>query len=203
MDPMLFLKKQRVTPPAGKSLLKAKDYGQLIKANEILDQAHQKASETIAQAYEIYGAKKKQGYEDGLEEGRLEHLEKIMDTSMKAIDYFESMEKSIAGLVTQCLEKVVGEMDDEELILRIVRSGLAIARNEQRVVVRVCPDELKAVQQATSRLLQAYPGINILDITADSRLTRGACLVESELGVVDASLDTQLEAIKRAIAKRI
>lgn len=203
MDSMLFLKRQRVLPPAGKHILKADEYGQLIKANEILDAAHQKASETIAQACEIYESRKKQGYEDGLEEGRLEHLEKIMHTSMKAIDYFESMEKSIANLVTQCLEKVVGEMDNQELILRIVRSGLAIARNEQRVVVRVCPDELKAVQDANATLLQAYPGISILDITADPRLKRGACLVESELGVVDASLDTQLSAIKRAIAKRI
>ncbi|MBI9092611.1 MAG: HrpE/YscL family type III secretion apparatus protein [Desulfobacterium sp.] len=203
MDPMLFLKKQRVTPPAGKRLLKENEYGQLIKANDILEQAHQKASETVAQAYEIYEAKKKQGYEDGLEEGRLEYAEKIMDTTMKTIDYFGSMEKAIAGLVTQCLEKVVGEMDDKELILRIVKSGLAIARNEKRVVVRVCADDLKAIQDATSQLLQVYPGINVLDITADSRLTRGACLVESELGVVDASLDTQIEAIKRAIAKRI
>ena len=122
---------------------------------------------------------------------------------MKAIDYFESMEKSLAGLVTQCLEKVIGEMDDQDLILKIVRSGLAIARNEQRVVVRVCPEELKVVQEANANLLQAFPGISILDITADPRLKRGACLVESELGVVDASLDTQLTAIKRAIAKRI
>ena len=203
MDTMLFLKKQGVTPPAGRSVLKENEYGQLIKANEILDQAHQKASEIIAQAYEIHEAMKKQGYEDGLEEGRLEHAEKIMDTAMKAIDYFESMEKSIAGLVTRCLEKVIGEIDDEELILRIVRSGLAIARNEKRVAVRVSVDDLEAVKDATSRLLQAYPGISVLDITADSRLSRGACLLESELGVVDASLNTQLEAIKRAIAKRI
>jgi type III secretion protein L len=200
---MLFLKEQRVTPPAGKRLLKAGEYGQLIKANEILEQARQKASETIAQSCEIYEAKKKQGYEDGLEEGRLEYAEKIMDTTMKTIEYFGSMEKAIAGLVTQSLEKVVGEMDEAELILRIVKSGLAVARNEKRVLVRVCADDLKAVQDATSQLLQRYHGISILDITADARLTKGSCLIESELGVVDASLDTQLEAIKRAIEKRI
>lgn len=203
MDSMLFLKKQSVMPPAGNRLIKADDYGQMIAANEILDAVHEKATETMAQAREIFESKKKQGYEDGLEEGRMEHLEKIMDTSMKAIDYFESMEKSIAALVTQCLEKILGEMDNDDLILRVVRSGLAIARNEQRVVVRVCPADLKAVQGANSILLQAYPGISVLDITEDPRLKRGACIVESELGVVDASLETQVAAVKRAIAKRI
>ena len=203
MDSMLFMKKQSVLPPAGRRLIKADDYGRMIEANKILEAAHEKAAETLAQAREIYESKKRQGYEDGLEEGRMEHLEKIMDTSMKAIDYFESMEKSIAALVTQCLEKVVGEMDNDVLILRIVRSGLAIARNEQRVVVRVCPEELKAVQDANSALLEAHPGISVLDIIEDPRLKRGACIVESELGVVDASLTTQITAIKRAIAKRI
>lgn len=203
MDPMLFLKKQCATPPAGKRILKKDEYGQLIRANEILDKAEQKASETIAQALEIYEARKQQGYQNGLEEGRLEHAEKIMDTTMETIKYFESMEKSIAGLVTQCLERVIGEIDNEDLILRVVRSGLAVARNEKRVVVRVCEDDLQAVKDATSSLLQTYAGISILDITADSRLTKGACIIESELGVVDASIDTQLEAIKRAIDKRI
>jgi type III secretion protein L len=109
----------------------------------------------------------------------------------------------VAGLVIQCLEKVIGEMDDQDLILRIVRSGLAVTRNEHRVMVRVCDAELEWVKDAVSRLLQSHPGINALDIVADSRLKKGACIIESELGVVDASLDTQLEALRRAIAKRI
>lgn len=203
METLLFLKKRQITLSAEKNYLKASEYGTLIEANRILEEARQKASKTIAQAYEIYEAQKKRGYEDGLEEGRLQHAEKIMDTAMESINYFESMEKSIAGLVIQCLEKVIGEMEDHDLILKIVKSALAVARNEKRVVVRVSHDELDAVQSAVSQLLQTYPGISILDISADSRLKKGACLIESELGVVDASVETQLEAIKRAIAKRI
>ncbi|MCG8566391.1 MAG: HrpE/YscL family type III secretion apparatus protein [Desulfobacterales bacterium] len=197
------MKKQSLTPPAGQRILKQADYGRLIEADAILEEARKTASETLAQAMEIYEARKKQGYEDGLEEGRMQHAEKIMDTAMEAINYFESMEKSIAGLVTQCLEKVLGEMDQEELILRIVKNGLAVARNEKKVVVRVCDTDLKRVNDAVSTMLQTYPGISVLDISADARLTPGACIIESELGVVDASLDTQLTAIKRAIARRI
>ena len=203
MDSMLFLKKQYVEPPAGRQILKQEEYGHLIQANQVLEEAHKKAGETMAKAYEIYEAKKKQGYEDGLEQGRREHAEKIMDTALRTVDYFESMEKALAGLVLQCLERVIGEFDDGELILKIVRSGLAVARNEKRVVVRVSAEDAKSVEKATSEFLQAYPGISILDIVTDERLSKGACLIESELGVVDASIDTQLKAIKRAIDKRI
>ena len=203
MDSVFHLKKQNLSAPAGKNFLKAEEYGQLLKANEILDAAHITASETIAQAHEIYEINKKKGYEDGLTEGRLEHAQKIMDTAIEAIEFFGTMENTIAKLVIECLEKVIEAIDKEELVLEIVKSGLAIARNEKRVVVRVCEDDLDAVQNSLSSLLQTYPGISFLDIAADSRLKRGACLIESELGVVDSSLETQLEAIKRAILKRI
>lgn len=203
MDTVFFLEKRHVKIPAGKTFLKQEEYGYLIEANTILEQARQKASETIAQANEIYEARKKQGYEDGMKQGQLEHTEKIIDISLKTVEYFKSIEKSIAGVVSQCLEKIIGEMDKEELILRVVKSGLAVARNEHRVTVRVSPEDIGSVKNATAELLQSYPLINTLDITEDSRLKRGACLVESELGVVDAGVETQLEAIKKAISKRI
>jgi len=201
---MFFLKDAHIAAPTpGTKVIKKEAYGLMTQANDILEQARQKASKIIVQANEIYEAKKDQGYEDGLEEGRIAHAEKLMDAAMQAVDYLETLEKSVAGLVIQCLEKVVGEMDDQNLILRIVRSGLAVTRNENRVTVRVCEAELAWVRNAISSLLQSHPGISALDIVADSRLQKGACLIESELGVVDASIDTQLEALRRAIAKRI
>ena len=204
MDPVLFLKTTHVVaPPPGTKVIKKETYGLMVEANEILEQTRKKAAGIIAQAEEIYEAKKKQGYEDGMEEGRISHAEKIMDTAMKSVDYLGAMEKSIAGLVIQCLEKVVGEMADEELILRIVRSGLAVTRNEKKVHVRVSPGELAFVKDEVSNLLATHPGISVLNITPDGRLKKGDCLIESELGVVDASLDTQLTALRRAIARRI
>lgn len=204
MEPVFFLKhKSLVAPPPGTKVIKRQEYGQMSQANQILEQARQKAAQTIAQANEVYEARKQQGYEDGLEEGRMAHSEKIMDTALQSIAYLETTEKSVAGLVIQCLEKVIGEIDDDELILRIVRSGLVVARNENQVRVRVCEQDLPAVKNKLDTLLQAYPSIRVLDIMPDRRLKKGACIVESELGVVDAGIDTQIEAIRRAIAKRI
>jgi flagellar biosynthesis/type III secretory pathway protein FliH len=34
---------------------------------------------------------------------------------------------------------------------------------------------------------------------ADDRVARGGCIIETELGVVDARLSTQLDAIERAL----
>ena len=44
---------------------------------------------------------------------------------------------------------------------------------------------------------------DFLDVVPDARLERGACLLESELGVVDASLETQLKALENALRSKI
>jgi hypothetical protein len=40
-----------------------------------------------------------------------------------------------------------------------------------------------------------------LDIKVDERLTAGGCVLESDYGVIDASLGLQIEAVKLAIGR--
>jgi len=46
-------------------------------------------------------------------------------------------------------------------------------------------------------------GATFLDVTADPRMKSGDCILECELGVVDASLETQLKAIEHALLGKI
>jgi type III secretion protein L len=46
-----------------------------------------------------------------------------------------------------------------------------------------------------------YAGISFVDVAGDARLRAGGCILESELGIVDASIDVQLDALRRALAK--
>jgi type III secretion protein L len=46
-------------------------------------------------------------------------------------------------------------------------------------------------------------GSAFLTVLADARLSRNSCILESELGVVDASLETQLKALENAFRSKI
>jgi type III secretion protein L len=72
-------------------------------------------------------------------------------------------------------------------------------RNQRQVTVRVAPEAVAEVQQRLTDIMADYPGITFVEVAADARLRRGGCILESELGVVDASLDVQLEALSRAL----
>jgi len=57
------------------------------------------------------------------------------------------------------------------------------------------------LKSATDELLAAYPGIGYLDLVPDSRLRGDACIVETEIGIVEASMEGQIAALGRAFAK--
>ena len=72
-------------------------------------------------------------------------------------------------------------------------------RGEQKVTVRVSP----ADEPAVSKALAAMTSGSYLNVVADPRLKRDSCILESDLGVIDASLETQLKALERAFSAKI
>ncbi len=54
------------------------------------------------------------------------------------------------------------------------------------------------LKAATDELLAAYPGIGYLDLVPDTRLHDDACIVETEIGIVEASIEGQIAALGRA-----
>ncbi len=198
-----LLKKNTLTPAADTKVLKAAEYAQLVRANEIIRTAELEAESIRQQALEAFEKKKQEGFEQGVQEGKMEASMQMIDTVSQTVGYLESMEGAITETVFRALRKILGEIDEHELVVRIVKNALAVMRNQQQVVVRVSPDQVETVRESYNAILDDYSGVSVLDITPDPRLSKGGCILESELGVVDASLETQLEAIKRALMQRI
>ena len=202
MGSMFRLTRDSISPEG--RLLKANEVSVLLQANEILDTARQRAEEMMRQAEIAYESRREEGYRDGQEEGRLEHAEKVLETVLSSVDYLSSLEKTIVEVVTTSIRKVIGEIDANELIVRIVRNALTAVRNQQRVTIRVAPADEKAVSEALAAMIQSVPGdVGFIDVVADGRLERGSCLLESELGVVDASIEIQLKALEHAFYAKI
>ena len=170
----------------------------------VLDAARERVADMERKAGEAYERRREEGYRDGVEEGRLEHAEKVMETVLSSVEYIEGIEATLVNVVAVAVRKVIGEIDENERIVRIVRNALVTVRNQQHVTIRVAPADEKAVREGLASMLASVPGgASFLDVVPDARLERGACLLESELGVVDASLETQPKALENALRSKI
>ena len=193
-----------VVPSPGVRVLHAADYARLVEANELLAAARDRAESIQAEAERAYELRRREGYEDGLMEGRMEQSEKMMETAMQAGEYIEGLEDSLVKVVSSAVRKIIGELDDTECMVRVVRNALAAVRSQQKVLIRVSPVDEQGVRDALAAMMAAGPGsTSLLDVAADPRMKHGDCVLECELGVVDASLETQLKAIENALLGKI
>ena len=95
----------------------------------------------------------------------------------------------------------MADFDDKQRVLITVKSVLAVVRNQKQMTLRLAPGQVQLVQAHVNELLAAYPGVGYLDIVADNRLQPDACILESDIGLVEASLQSQLQALRSAFEK--
>lgn len=203
MEPFIRLKSNTLALQPDTRLLKANDYQAFVATQQMLSEAQQQAQELLGNATQEYERQRQSGYEDGMNEAKMEMAEQMIAMAERTVDYFAQVEDKIAGLVMTALQKLIGEFDDAELTLRAVRHALQIVSNQPQVTIRIHPSQEQILRKRLGELLAGYTSIGAVEINADPRLNLHGCILETEMGVVDASLEVQLQALERALKNRI
>lgn len=187
-----------VLPPKSR-LVPAADYVAVVEADRVLEEAKAEAARVVAGAQDAYEAEKARGYTDGRAEAAAQAAEQQLEVIGKTVAWFEAVEARMVEVVTGAVRKILGEIEEGELTRRVVHEAMRTMRNQRQVTVRVAPEVVADVQGRLTAIMADYPGITFVEVAADSRLRRGGCILESELGTVDASVEVQLEALSRAM----
>ena len=105
-------------------------------------------------------------------------------------------------LARRMAERIVGRAVElsPELMGEIVAEALAASRARKgTVVLRAHPDDLATVERERPRwLARVAAGVDVR-VVADPAIGRHGCVVETAVGRLDARLDTQLDALERAL----
>ncbi len=159
------------------------------EAKELLDQVQDEMEKSRKQAEEW-------GFQDGLAQA-LEYLQKIHLLREKM---FENLEPQIVELAFSIAEKVIREkiQKNDEAVFRIVKQALEAVLG-YKVLVRLNPADYKRLKTKQALLLEKIDSSKTISFKEDSKITEGGCVVESEIGAIDAQLDTQLLAIKKVL----
>lgn len=204
MDAMFRLSDGTLHVRPGIKILKAPEATQWMNARRMLEETHACCADMLRKAELDAETMRRKGYEEGCEEGRLEYAEKMLETVFSSLEFIEGVETRLVDVVSQAVRKIIGEMDDTTRIVLVVRQALQTVRQQQRVTLRVAVADEKAVAEALAPLMQSAPGMAaFLNLLPDPRLPRGSCLLESDMGVVDAGLETQLKALERAFRAKV
>ena len=113
----------------------------------------------------------------------------------------QDMLRLVIAVAEQIIRREVAA--DPKIILTIIENALQSSVRADHYRIRISPDDLERVTQQKPLFLASISGLKNLSIEADASVSAGGCRVDSDLGDVDATLETQLEAIQQVLKEAI
>lgn len=182
-------------------VIKAAELRTYTDAIGALSAARVHADNIIAEAREEAERQHRLGFEQGLATAKREQAVNMAECIQSANRYLLEIERSLVDLVLQAVRRIAEGFNDEERVANAVRDALAVMRGHKRITLRANPTQVAFLRHDTKRLIDGYAALDVLDVVADDRIAVGACVLESELGIVEASFENQLAAIEDAFKK--
>ena len=146
-----------------------------------------------------------EGYNNGLNKAN-EDLEKfranITNFMGATKEVFEYVAPDILELSIEIAKKIIKKeltSDPQVLIETIIDVLKTVSKNEPKINIRVSPQYAQFIKDSLPTVAYQY-GIDAkINIIADPSLEGGGCVFQTNNGIVDASIDTQIEIIKKAL----
>ena len=144
-----------------------------------------------------------EGYRTGLEKSSAdielfrEEFKKFMSARKEVFEYIAPDILEISVNIAKKIIKKELESDPQIIINSIVDVLKTISKNEPKIVIRVKPQSVQLIKDTIPNITYQYGIESKISIIADPSIDDGGCVFQTGNGIVDASIDTQLEIIKK------
>jgi len=187
--------------PVKRAIVEAPVYDAKMEADRLLAEAHGEAERLLAAAREEAERLAQKASAEGRERGLQAVTELLVGARAAAARARDEAQAELRALAVRIAAKILGRelALDANAVTDVVAQALSHTGDPRDVVVRLNPADLEAIERGKPRLIARVKQARSLTFRGDDQVARGGCIVETELGIVDARLSTQLEAIERAL----
>ncbi len=208
---------------SGGNIIKANE-----DAAQILEQAKAEAANMVAEAQtqvmqmlkdarteaeveknRIISEAKQQGYREGhleaeaeTEEIRREYAQKEKQLETAVEEQLQAMEPQLVDVITSVYEHIfrVELGSYREILTHLISTTLRKAEGGQEFIIHVSREDYSYVSMQRKQLLtSAVAGNSTVDIVEDLTLAKNECIIETDGGIFDCGLGTQLAELKQKL----
>ncbi len=158
------------------------------------------AQKVLSEVEAVREKAKKEGLVAGETKGLSQVTEKLVRLEAMREKFYKEAEGEIIKLVMAMAEKVIGKIVEErpDVIKDVVRQALERSLGD-RITVRLNPEDHKTIVSQNIEFKDVLDRTKRLIFREDETIAKGGCIVETEVGTIDAQIETQMEAIKKAL----
>ncbi|MBN2058470.1 MAG: hypothetical protein JW782_06725 [Candidatus Saganbacteria bacterium] len=175
-----------------------------------IPKAKSEAQKIIDNALNEADSIREQAREEGREEGKGEasaRIEEALETLNQAVkerkEMIKDSEQEILRLAIKVAEQIIrSEVSlHRDVCLNIVAEAIARVSDREQIIVRVNRDDSEYLKRYKDRLTGMLDGVKSFSIIEDANVEAGGCVIETNLGFIDAKISTKLKSIEEALKK--
>jgi type III secretion protein L len=173
------------------------------QARRIVNDAQAHAEGLIEQANGRIEAAVLQGAEDGKRQAVFDWHEEQARMNADKAKSLKSMHATLAEIVTTAVERIVQTESRTALYQRALKNVQQLTRGATSLTLRVSGDDYEHAHATLAALATSGMTTMPIDVLVEPGLRPGSCIFESDMGVLDASLETQLDGLRLAVARAL
>ena len=167
---------------------------------------------SIMEAGKIIEDAKRTGYEQGAYNAREEYeskaeaLEREYEQKKAQLekeynDLKAAIEPELVETITEVFRKITYTVaeDNKEIIIGLINGVMKNSDISNEFVIRVSPDDYRFLVNNQGKIYCAVSKEVNMDIVEDAAMKKNQCIIESDTGVYDCSLDIELNNLIRDI----
>ncbi|WP_316230307.1 type III secretion system stator protein SctL [Bradyrhizobium sp. SZCCHNR1051] len=162
-----------------------------------LADARRQCEQIAAQARLAFEEQRMRGFEDGRLAGVEEAARLIAETKVTVDDLVADLQDELITLVVEIIREILGSFEPDDLAARAITRALEEMRSGTALVLMTAPQEMESIRVRVATLLE--DGADQLTIVSDPQFAPGRCMLWSEFGQIDVSVDAQLEQLALAL----
>ncbi|MGE4132919.1 MAG: FliH/SctL family protein [Bdellovibrionales bacterium] len=177
-------------------------------------------AEVLNQMKEIQEQAYKEGHELGLIEGREQAFQEAKAEMQSNLASLQSALKEIENLKTGLLidneeeiVKLVFEIskrlvlkdleENREAVVNVLKSVIGDLQGDEKITIRLSADDLYFIETLKDKVDSPFDLSDRVRLITDEKIKPGGCLIESEYGTVDATIEERLARAWQTLADRV
>jgi type III secretion protein L len=192
-----------VRPAADEKVIPAEEYSKILEAYAIIEKAKEDAKtlldKTKKECALLKEKAKQEGIEEGLEQYNLQILK--MDQELKKLRH--ELQRMVLPIALKAAKKIVGKELSifPETIVDIVLQALTPISQSHKVIIFVNKQDKELLESHKPQLLEMLKQVETLSIQEKSGISPGGCIIQTEAGLINATIENQWAALEKAFEK--
>ena len=181
-------------------ILRSDEFSQLVDIKQLLQEAQEDIQKLHEDTEQECAKLKIQAEEEGFQEGLVKWNTQLIYLDQKVKEMQHEMQKLILPIALKASKKIVGAQLDlnPDTIVEIVQQALKPVRQSHEIKIFVSKEDKAQLETSKEKLKALFDQLRILVIEEKDDLTKGSCIIETETGIINASLDNQWKALEAA-----